>query len=256
VRLRAFGTYTLRATAPRTLLTELVGADAHFEADEITELLRAIVSSAFADLVASAEIPLMDLATSYGQLSEQLRQMVIERVDDEYGLDIPQLYIVNISLPAEVEKAFDTRTSMDMVGDMARDQAYQLGTALPALAANEGAGGMAGAGMGVGLGMAVASGVPAMTGRGAGPMGASAAPTAAVAPPPPSWHIAENGLSVGPFSAPQVVEMISAGRVRPETLVWMAGMADWMPALRVPQLAGCFGAAPPPIPGRRAPGAG
>jgi membrane protease subunit (stomatin/prohibitin family) len=250
VRLRAFGTYTLRATAPRTLLTELVGADAHFEADEITELLRAIVSSAFADLVASAEIPLMDLATSYGQLSEQLRQMVIERVDDEYGLDIPQLYIVNISLPAEVEKAFDTRTSMDMVGDMARYQAYQLGTALPALAANEGAGGMAGAGMGVGLGMAVASGVPAMTGRGPGPLAASSAP---MAPPPPSWHIAENGASVGPFSAPQVVEMISAGRVRPATLVWMAGMVDWMPAQQVPQLAGCFGAAPPPLPGRRMP---
>jgi membrane protease subunit (stomatin/prohibitin family) len=250
VRLRAFGTYTLKATDAKTLLKELVGADSHFESEELTELLRAIVSSTFADLVASAEIPLMDLATNYSTLSEQLRQMVIERVDDEYGLDIPQMYIVNISLPAEVEKALDTRSSMDIVGDMGRFQAFQLGNAMPALAANPGAGGMAGAGMGVGLGMAVASGVPSMVGRGQGPMSPAQAPMPPQAPPPPSWHIAENGAQVGPFSAPQMVELVSAGRVRPETLVWVAGMADWMPASQLPQLAGLFGPVPPPVPGR------
>jgi len=249
VRLRAFGTYALRATNAKTLLEELVGTDSHFEAEEITELLRAMVSSAFADLVASAEIPLVDLATNYSELSEQLRRMVIQRVDDEYGLDIPAMVIVNISLPAEVEKALDTRTSMDMVGDMARYQAFQLGNAMPTLAANEGAGGMAGAGMGVGLGMAVASGVPSMVGGGSGPMSSTPAPPLPQAPPPPSWHFAESGASVGPLAAPQMVEMVSAGRIQPQTLVWMAGMAEWMPASQVPQLAGLFGQAPPPIPG-------
>ena len=244
VRLRAFGTYTLRATDPKTLLRELVGADSHFEADEITELLRAIVSSTFADLVASAEIPLVDLATNYTELSEQLRLMVTSRIDDEYGLELPSMYIVNISLPAEVEKALDTRSSMEMVGDMARFQAFQLGQALPTLAANEGAGGMAGAGMGVGLGMAVASGVPSMVGGGQGPM----SPTPQAPPPPPSWHIAENGSSVGPFTAPQMVELISSGRVRPDTLAWVAGMPEWLPAGQVPQLAGVFPPSPPPLP--------
>ena len=119
VRVRAFGTYALRATNPRALLTELVGTDSEFEADEISELLRAIVNNAFADLVASADIAVLDLAANYRELSEELRKRVVERVDDEYGLDIPQLYIVNISLPAEVEKALDTRTSMNVVGDMA-----------------------------------------------------------------------------------------------------------------------------------------
>jgi membrane protease subunit (stomatin/prohibitin family) len=250
VRLRAFGTYTLRATDAKTLLRELVGTDSRFEVEEITELLRAIVSSAFADLIGSAEIPLIDLATNYLELSEQLRKMVVERVDDEFGLDIPQMFIVNISLPAEVEKALDTRSSMDIVGDMARFQAFQLGNALPTLAANEGAGGMAGAGMGVGLGMVVASGVPSMVGRGAGPLSPAPTPAPPQAPPPPSWHIAENGATVGPFAAPQLVEMVSAGRIRPETLVWVAGMADWQPAVQVPQLAGLFGPVPPPIPTR------
>ena len=251
VRLRAFGTYTLKATDPRQLLSELVGTDSHFEADEVTELLRSIVSAAFADLIASCEIPLVDLATQYTELSEQLRRMVCERIDDEYGLELPQMFIVNISLPAEVEKALDTRSSMDMVGDMARFQAFQLGQAMPALAANEGAGGMAGAGMGVGLGMAVASGVPSMVGRGTGPMAPAPAPMAPPAPPaPPSWHMAENGAAVGPMTASQLVEAASSGRLRPDTLVWKAGMADWMPAAQVPEVAALFGTMPPPVPGR------
>ena len=175
--------------------------------------------------------------------------MVLERIDDEYGLEIPQMYIVNISLPAEVEKALDTRASMDMVGDMARYQAFQMGRALPELAASDGGGSMAGAGMGVGMGMAVAAGVPSMVGRGAGPMAASQ-PTVQAPPPPPSWHIAENGAANGPFTAPQIVEAISSGRVTRETLVWMAGMADWVAAGQVPQLASLFPAAPPPVPGQ------
>jgi len=246
VRLRAFGTYTLKASDPKRLLEELVGTDEHFEVEEISELLRAVVSSAFADVVASCEIPLVDLATQYGELSETLRQAVLERVDDEYGLDVPALYIVNVSLPAEVEKALDTRTSMDMVGDMGRYQAFQLGRALPQLAANEGAGGMAGAGMGVGLGMAVAGGMPGMQ-RGAPPAGPAAPAPQGPPPPPPSWHIAENGQAVGPFTPGQLVEAIGSGRVGRETLVWMAGMSDWSPAGQVAQLAPIFGQTPPPI---------
>ncbi|XP_028516940.1 uncharacterized protein LOC114575711, partial [Exaiptasia diaphana] len=48
IRLRAFGTYTLRATDPRALLRELVGTDDHFEADEIHELMRGLIHSSLA----------------------------------------------------------------------------------------------------------------------------------------------------------------------------------------------------------------
>ncbi|TMQ57942.1 MAG: antifreeze protein, partial [Candidatus Eisenbacteria bacterium] len=40
LRVRAFGTYTLRAVKPEALLSELVGTDGSFEADEIEVLLR------------------------------------------------------------------------------------------------------------------------------------------------------------------------------------------------------------------------
>jgi membrane protease subunit (stomatin/prohibitin family) len=242
VRVRAFGSYTLRAMDPRTLLTELVGTDHDFEADEVSELLRSAINMAFADVIASSGIAVMDLATQYGELSETLRSEVVSRIDDEFGLEIPQLYIVNISLPAEVEKAVDARSGMGIIGDMARFQAYQIGQAIPDAAANP-AGGIAGAGIGLGMGMAMAG--PMMQGT----MGGGAPPPAAAPPPPPAgWHMAENGQSLGPLSVEQLRQAVAAGRLHAGTLVWSAGMAGWAPAAQVPQLAGLFQAGPPPVP--------
>jgi len=107
------------------------------------------------------------MASSYGDLSEKLRQMVCERVDDEYGLALPQLWIVNISVPEEVEKALDARTSMGVIGNLAMYQHYQLGHSMPVAAANP-AGGLAGAGVGVGMGMAVAGQMLPVPGGGPG----------------------------------------------------------------------------------------
>jgi len=243
IRLRAFGTYTLKAVEPRALLKELVGTDEVFEADEVTELMRSIIGSAFADLLGESQIAALDLAARYQELSAGLREKVIERVDDEYGLDVPQLFIVNISLPEEVEKALDTRTQMSVIGDMARFQQYQMGRAMTAAASNPSGGGAA-EGMGLGMGFAMAGQMM----RGAGQAGA--APAGVVPPPPPGgvWHIAADGNTLGPFSAVQMAEGIGRGEVKADTLVWTAGMAAWLPAGQVPQLAGPFGAAPPPPP--------
>src|ERR1700730_8236006 len=94
VRLRAFGTYVLKATDPKALLKELVGTDGVVEADEVSELLRSIIMTAFSDMLGESKIAALDLAAHYREMSEQLRKLVCERVDDEYGLDIPQLFIV------------------------------------------------------------------------------------------------------------------------------------------------------------------
>ena len=243
IRLRAFGHYTLKAIDPKALLKELVGTDAVFEADEITTLLRSIISTAFADMLGESEIAALDLASNYQELSARLREKVVERVDDEYGLDIPQLYVVNISLPEEVEKALDTRTKMGVIGDMTRFQQFQMGEAMTAAAENPSGGGAA-EGMGLGLGFAMAGQMM----RGAGQTGM--APAGAVPPPPPGgvWHVAAGGQTQGPYSLAQLSEGIAQGQLTAETLVWTVGMASWLPAGQVPQLAGYFNVAPPPPP--------
>jgi membrane protease subunit (stomatin/prohibitin family) len=243
IRLRAFGHYTLKAVDPRALLTELVGTDAEFEADEVTELMRSIINNAFAALIGESKIAALDLASKYQELSAGLRQKVVERVDDEYGLEVPQLFIVNISLPEEVEKALDTKTKMSVIGDMAKFQQYQMGEAMAAAAANPSGGGAA-EGMGLGLGFAMAGQMM----RGAGQT--VAAPAGMVPPPVPGavWHVAVDGNTLGPFSSAQMSSGVTRGEVTAATLVWTAGMASWQPAGEVSQLAGLFKATPPPPP--------
>ncbi len=242
IRLRAFGTYTLKAVDPVALLKELVGTDGSFETDEINELLRSIINSAFADVIGESQVAALDLASKYSEFSAQLREAVVERVDDEYGLDVPQLFIVNISLPPEVEKALDTRTKMSVIGDMGKFQQYQMGQALTDAAANPGGGG-ASEGMGLGMGFAMANQMMQTAGQAGAP---------GMAPPPPPmqtvWHIAVNGQTTGPFTAQQLQQSIATGQVKNDTMVWTNGMAGWQPAGQVPQLSGMFAASPPPPP--------
>lgn len=255
IRLRAFGTYTLKAIEPKILLKELVGTDGNFETDEVTELLRSIINSAFADMIGQRKIAALDLAAHYRELSDDLKKMVCERIDDEYGLEVSQLFIVNVSLPEEVEKALDTRSSIGVMGDLNRFQQYQMGQAIGA-AANNPAGGGAADGMGLGMGFAMAQRFMQMGGAGAAPVAAAvgtpiAAPTSAPVPPPVpqvNWHVAINGQSQGPYSTDQIIQGARLGQVAPGTLVWTAGLDGWKPAAQVPQLAAAFQQVPPPPP--------
>ncbi len=242
IRLRAFGTYTLKAVDPQALLKELVGTDAVYEADEIHELIRSMINTALADLLGESEVAVLDLASKYQEFSARLREKVVEHVDDEYGLDLPQLYIVNISLPEEVERALDTRTQMGLIGDMDRFQQYQMGQAMTAAAENPSGGGAA-EGMGLGMGFAMAGRM--MEGAGRPGMAPAMGP-----PPAPggAWYIAVNGQTQGPFSLQQLAANITQGQITGTTLVWTAGLASWLPAGQVPQLATHFQPAPPPPP--------
>jgi hypothetical protein len=248
IRIRAFGTYAMKAIDPRALLREVVGTDSEVSAEEITELVRSIINTTFADLLGESQVAALDLASKYREYSEELRKAVCERVDDEYGLDITQMFIVNISLPEAVEKALDTRTSMSVVGDMNKFQQYQMGNAMMAAAENPNSGGAAD-GMGLGMGFA-------MAGRMMQPGGAAAPVPAAtgggmMAPPPPpgtAWHITVNGQTMGPFTMQQMAAGAASGEVVRDSLVWSAGMAGWVAASTVPQLNSLFGATPPPPP--------
>ena len=242
IRLRAFGTYALRAMTPEILIRELVGTQGAFDANAVTELLRSIISTSIADMLGTSKLPALELASRYEELSQELQRVTNERIDDEYGLEVPLLTIVNISLPAEVEKALDVRSSMGAIGDMARFQQYQMGRAMTAAAENPSGGGAAD---GMGLGLGVAMGSQMMQG-----MAGSVAP-GMVPPPPPAqvaFHVAVGGQTLGPFGLAQIQQMVARGQFDASTLVWAAGMADWQPAGQVPALATALAAPPTPPP--------
>ena len=250
IRLRAFGTYALKVVDPKALLKELVGTDSVVSSDEINELMRSTILSAFADMLGTQKIAALDLAANYRSMGDALRKMVVERVDDEYGLDVPMLNIVNISLPEEVEKAIDTRSSIGVIGDLGRYQQFQMGKAITMAAENPNGGAGAGVGLGMGFGMANQM-ANQMGGAFARPGAAPGGPVAPPPPPPPpgdAWHIAISGQTHGPFSAAQIAEGLSLGQIEKSTPVWRDGMAGWQPLSDVPQLAQRTPPPPPPAP--------
>ena len=69
----------------------------------------------------------------------------------------------------------------------------------------------------------------------------------ATTPPPiPTvvYNVAKDGNPTGPFDVPTLTSMAASGELKPDSLVWKAGMASWVRADSVEELMGIF---PPPI---------
>ncbi|MDW4499838.1 SPFH domain-containing protein [Sulfitobacter sp. D35] len=251
VRLRAFGTYSIRVSDPAHFMTEIVGTDGEFTTDEITFQIRNVLVQEVSRTLARSNISVLDMAAN----TRELGKLVAEETDPqlaEYGLSMPELYIENISLPPAVEAVLDKRTSMGMVGDLDKYTQFQTAEAL----GRDGAGSAAiQAGIGAGLGMQVGRSVAE-----SGPWGPRPAPqqapapsAAPPAPPPPPvekvWHTAENGETKGPFSRAAMGRMVAGGSLTRDTYVWTAGQDGWKRAEDVEELARLFTILPPPPPG-------
>ncbi len=63
------------------------------------------------------------------------------------------------------------------------------------------------------------------------------------------WYYAETGQQRGPLSESELNDLVTAGTVREDTLVWHEGMADWQPYGRVKGAAPTGSAAPPVMSG-------
>src|SRR5579864_5309354 len=44
-----------------------------------------------------------------------------------------------------------------------------------------------------------------------------------------AWYYAEAGQQAGPVKDEQLEQLVQSGRIKPETLVWREGMANWQP---------------------------
>lgn len=69
-------------------------------------------------------------------------------------------------------------------------------------------------------------------------------------PPIPSvaYHVAINGQAAGPFDLASLKQMALAGQFAAASLVWKAGMANWVKAETVDELKAVFAEVPPAIP--------
>ena len=259
VQVRANGLCVVKVEDPEIFLREVIGTDSTVDIDEITELLRRVITLAFSDLVLETGLGVIDLQGRQVELSAKLRDFVASRVDDEYGLAIPDI-TMNISLPDEITAAMTRGVArgveeggfLDNVGDLNRYQQAKTADAMLAAAQNPGGGGAMGQMMGMGMGMAMGNQMAAQ-------MTPGAAPAAPAGGPPPlpggqSFHVEMNGAAQGPFTVDQIRSGVANGQVTPASLVWCEGMASWAAASTVPALQALF-VTPPPLPPSGAPGA-
>lgn len=233
VRVRAFGTYSIRIADPRKFMQEIMGTDGNFSISQISDQLRNLIVTRFSQVVANANIPVLDMAANY----EQLGQFVTQRIAPEfesYGLKLTGIWVENISLPSEVEDALDKRTSMGMIGNLDKYLHYQTAQGIGSGSGNSG--------LDMGMGFAVASKMAETLNK----------PAAGSPPPIPDtrWHMAVGQEAKGPYTQQQLQAMAASGQLTADTLVWQNGMAEWQAASTVQALSGLFTtpADPPPIP--------
>lgn len=151
VRVRAFGTYDFRIVDAPLFLKEVAGTDDHFRLDEFADAMRSRIVSVFSEAVATAKVPVLDVATRYSELGEALLPLINPVLGVKYGLEMASFIVENVSVPPEVEQAIDKRSSMAAVGNLNDFVKYQMAKGLETGGA--GAGGI-GAEMAVGLAMA------------------------------------------------------------------------------------------------------
>jgi excisionase family DNA binding protein len=178
VRARAFGTYDFHVTDTKLFLKEVAGSDHNFRVEEFADTMRSRIISIFSEALASANVPVLDVATRYSELGDALLPLINPVVGAKYGIEITSFVVENVSVPKVVEEAIDKRSSMAAVGDLNDYVKFQMAEGM----GNPSAGGGGAAGMATELAVGMAMAQQMMQQQG-GVLGSQATPPASGAPP-------------------------------------------------------------------------
>lgn len=197
VRVRAFGTFDFKIVQPQIFLKEVAGSDQHFRLDEFADTMRSRIISLFSEALAQAKIPVLDVASRYSEVGNALLPLLNGVTVAKYGIEFASFILENVSVPPEVEKAIDQRSSMAAVGNLNDFVKFQMAQGM----AQPGGGGPGGFATEMAVGMAMAqqmmqqpgmspsappplpTAVPAAAAAAAAPAAAAPAPAAALLSP-------------------------------------------------------------------------
>jgi membrane protease subunit (stomatin/prohibitin family) len=148
VRIKAFGSYTLKVEDPKRFVADFVGTRGFMTRNKIENKFRNIVTSRFADVLGEQITTVFDLPKQYEELGDSLAKSVTDELA-QYGLACPDAYIVSISMPESVEEAIDERAGMNAIKDMNKYLAYKAAKSM----GEGGGGGLAGTAAQAGAGL-------------------------------------------------------------------------------------------------------
>ncbi len=254
VRATAFGIYTIRVKDPAIFIKDISGTEGRFTTDQIQENLRGKIGLRIKEVMPELGLSIIDLEAKVSQMGSMLRERIAPDFEG-MGLELCEVQVQDVGLPEEVEKAIDKRGAMAAVGNLQAYTQYETASAIrdAATTPNSAAGAGMGLGAGFAMGGAMAGQMGAAMSAGAAGMGAGGAAGSGTGAPPPlpatsAYHVAVNGQQSGPFDLNTLQGHATSGTFKRDSLVWKAGMAQWVKAGEVPELSSLFASVPPPVP--------
>jgi excisionase family DNA binding protein len=207
VRARAFGIFDFKIVEPRLFLKEVAGSDHNFRLDEFAETMRARVVSVFSEALATAHVPVLDVAMRYSELGEALLPLINPAMTGKYGIEVTSFVVENVSVPPEVEQAMDKRASMAAVGNLNDYVKFQMAQGME----KGGGGGGTAAEMAVGFAMAQQM---VQQGGLTGGSAAAAKPAAGAAPALPELLTPADVAKALGVSEDDVLAIIQSGELK------------------------------------------
>ena len=152
IRVRGFGAFAFKVDDPTVFLKELFGTDSSFKTSDIVSYLKTMLVSALTDALGESKVSALDLAGNTLEFNEIVKRGIQNKFN-EIGLKLTNLFIENMSVPSEVEKALDERSKLGILGDKT-DVLMKVSAAeaMKDAAKNQG-NPMAGAGISIGAGL-------------------------------------------------------------------------------------------------------
>lgn len=153
IRVKGYGSYAFKVNDATVFLKELFGTNSSFKTSDIVDFLKSMLISSLSDALGESKISALDLASNTFEFNQTVKESIQNKFN-EIGLELTNLFIENMSLPSDVEKAIDERTKLGILGDKT-DVMMKIAAAeaMKDAAKNEGMGGaFMGAGVGIGAG--------------------------------------------------------------------------------------------------------
>lgn len=248
IKLSTRGQYGIRISDGGLFLKRLIGTIGFANTELIEEQFRSDVVEAvkisIAKFMKENNININEIGTEYRNLAKVISKE-LQLTFDEYGVQLLNFNIEDINFD-ETDKGY--QTVMEGIAEQAKLsklgvsylQQKQIDIAQTA-AGNEGAGNFMGLGMGLGMGNNIGSMISDSINRSG----------IAVPPPPPqlpSYYVARNGQTTGPFSIDVIHGMIQRKEVTPTTYIYRVGGKEWIMAEYDPEIGCLFSLLMPPPP--------
>ncbi|MGB3304994.1 MAG: SPFH domain-containing protein [Thermomicrobiales bacterium] len=179
IRLRAFGTYSVRVKDPQLLVNQFVGNRGSYTTTAAEDFLRSIILSEFNEILGAVQTSILDIQGMTKQISDGSRAAL---ADDfaRMGLELTSFQISAITPPEEVQKRIDERSGMSALGNLDDYTKFRTAQAIGDAANNPGgAGDATSAGVGLGAGMGIGKAMAAAMSEGNAPRPQEPAATAA-----------------------------------------------------------------------------